>query len=86
MLADTLNMLKVMKESDLFFKKIEVTNVTVNAYIYDTLICRGLPQNILSAMESGNLQAVLVDLYNKGLKHGVINIGDKNYCAFTPEY
>lgn len=85
-LADTLNMLKVMKESDLFFKKIEVTNVTVNAYIYDTLICRGLPQNILSAMESGNLQAVLVDLYNKGLKHGVINIGDKNYCAFTPEY
>lgn len=85
-LADTLNMLKVMNESDLFFKKIEVTNVTVNAYIYDTLICRGLPQNILKAMESGNLQAVLIDLYNKGMKHGVINISDKNYCSFTPEY
>ncbi len=85
-LEDTLKMLNIMKKNDLFFKKIEMTNVMVNAYIYDTLICRGMPQNILKSMEDGHLQAVLMDLYSKGTKRGVINVGDKSYCSFTPEY
>jgi cell division protein FtsQ len=83
-LKNTLIMLSAMEENDLFFKKIDISNVIVKAYIYDRLICEGKPENILEAMENGNLQAVLVDLISEGIQYGTIYLGGEGYCSFSP--
>lgn len=83
-LTDTLYMLQSMKKNNMYFKKIDITNIIIKAYIYDNLICEGTPENILSSMESGNLQTVLQDLFNKGIERGIVKVGTDNYCAFSP--
>ncbi len=84
-LTDTLFMLKSMEENDMYFKKIDISNVIIKAYIYDSLICEGTPDNILKSMENGNLQMVLKDLFENGIERGVIRVGSDNYCSFSPE-
>ncbi len=83
-LEDTLTMLVTMKKSDLFFKKIDISRVIIKAYIYDSLVCEGTPSNIMKIMKNGDLEAVLYDLYQKDIKRGVINIGEDDYCSFSP--
>jgi len=83
--SDTLSILRAMKKSDLFFKKIDISRVVVKAYIYDNLICRGRPENIIKSMKNGNLEEILYDLYKKDIKRGVVNIGSGKYCSFSPD-
>ena len=83
-LTDTLFMLQSMEKNDMYFKKIDISNIIIKAYIYDNLICEGTPENILNSMEAGNLQTVLQDLFNKGVERGVIKVGSDNYCSFNP--
>ena len=82
--AETLTMLNTMKNSDLFFKRIDISEVIIKAYIYDKLICKGTPENILNSMNTGNLQIILYDLYKKGISHGTINVGADKVCSFSP--
>lgn len=84
-LTDTLFMLKSMEENDMYFKKIDISNIIIKAYIYDSLICEGTPENILKSMEQGNLQMVLKDLFENGIERGIIRVGSDNYCSFSPE-
>jgi cell division protein FtsQ len=83
-LTDTLFMLQSMENNDMYFKKIDITNIVIKAYIYDNLICEGTPEDILSSMENGTLQIVLKDLFNKGVERGIIKVGRDNYCSFSP--
>jgi cell division protein FtsQ len=82
--AETLTMLNTMESSDLFFKRIDISDVVIKAYIYDKLICKGTPENILDSMNSGNLQIILFDLYKKEISHGTINVGADKVCSFSP--
>jgi cell division protein FtsQ len=82
--AETLTMLNTMESSDLFFKKIDISDVVIKAYIYDKLICKGTPENILESMNSGNLQIILYDLYKKEISHGTINVGADKVSSFSP--
>ncbi|WP_027398722.1 cell division protein FtsQ/DivIB [Anaerovorax odorimutans] len=82
LLTDTLSMLKKMEKYDLYFKKIDISNIIIKAYIYDQLICEGTPENILNNMET--LQEVLYDYYSKGIKRGTIKVGADGYFAFSP--
>jgi len=83
--AETLTMLNTMESSDLFFKRIDISDVIIKAYIYDNLICKGTPENILRSMDTGNLQIILYDLYKKGISHGTINVGADKVCSFSPK-
>jgi len=83
-LTDTLNMLKSMEDSDLFFKKIEISNVIIKAHIYDQLICEGTPKNLGESIKNGNLETALYEMYSKGIERGIIKIGTDNYCSFDP--
>lgn len=83
-LSKTLALLKAMEYSDLFFKKIDVSTVVVKVYIYDTLVCKGTPDNILRNLKNGNLERIMYDLYQKGITTGTINVGADQYCAFSP--
>lgn len=73
------------EEGDIYFKRIVIEGKNVKLYVYDTLICEGKYTNIMKAIESGAIKAVLFDLYQQGKEKGVITVGSNNYCSFTPK-
>lgn len=77
-----LELLTAMEENELFFKTVELTKNEAKVYIYDTLICKGAPEDILAAMS--DLQIMLYDMYKQGIKRGTIIVGPENYLAFSP--
>ncbi len=81
-LTDTLKLLGEVEKNELFFKRIQISDIMVRAYIYDQLVCEGTPEDIMSNMES--LQEVLYDLYTKGIERGIIKMGSENYFSFSP--
>ena len=42
-------------------------------------------RNLINSIRSGELKAVVYQLYQNDVSQGTINIGDNNYCSFTPE-
>ena len=83
LLTGTLTMLEEMNKNEIYFKKIEISSVVIRAYIYDTLLCEGTPENIIKNMDE--IKQVLYDLYKKGTERGVIKVyGDERDCAFSP--
>lgn len=85
MLTETLDMLTEAAKSTVSFKKINIKNTIIRAYIYNHLIVRGTADNISECLSSGKLEAVLYDLYEKGIKNGMISIGSDQYCVFSPK-
>lgn len=84
LLTDTLEMMKLLEDTDVYFKKIDVASVTIRGYIYDQLICEGTPDNMMKSIKNGNLETVIYEMYSKGIERGVIKVGSDNYCAFDP--
>lgn len=82
---ETLSMLRTIESNDLFFKKIDISEVVIKAYIFDHLVCKGTPENITESIETGNLQIILFDLYKKDISRGTINVGEGKYCSFSPD-
>lgn len=82
MLSDTLKMLKLVEENELYFKKIDISSVVIKAYVYDSLVCEGTPTNIGENIIP--LKDVLADLYKKGIERGNIKIGSDGYVSFNP--
>ena len=85
-LESTLKMLNSMKDGDFFFKKIDVSGVMIKAYIYDTLVVKGTPKQMMKAIDSGNLQKVVNKLIKSDIRRGTINLGDHNYVPFSPDF
>lgn len=84
-LSTTLRMLKIMEEGDLYFKKIDASKAVIRAYIYDTLIVKGTASEVFSAIEAGDVQLVISDLFNKGISRGTIKMGGSGNVIFTPD-
>lgn len=83
MLTKTMKLLKYTEKNEVYFKKIEVSPVTVRAYIYDSLVCEGTPANMMENMDG--LREVIYDLYTKGIERGTITIGADDYFSFSPD-
>ena len=84
-LKKTLDVIRAMRKADIFFKRIEIKNVFVTAYIKNDFICKGKPANIIKHLNNGNLKRVISDLYAKNKKKGTITLGDGNYCSYSPK-
>ena len=80
-----LALINAAEVGDLYFKKIVIQGNAVEAYIYDTLVCKGKYSDVMKCIENGALKATVFDLYQKDREKGVINIGSNNYCSFTPK-
>lgn len=86
-LNDTLGMVSIMQQSEVYFKKIDISKVMVRAYVYDTLICQGMPEDITKALSNGTLETMLYRLYTDNIEHGTITItSDTTNMAFSPIY
>ena len=75
-----------MNKGDLFFKKIQVKDRYIEAYVFDTLIVRGTPDRMKEVIDNGDLQKVINKLYKSKIKRGTINLGDHNYISFSPAF
>ena len=84
-LNKTLKMLEVMKNGNLFFKKIDFSKMVVRAYIYDDLVVKGTPGEIKKVIDSGNLQKLISSLMEDDIKRGTISVGGDDYISFSPE-
>lgn len=84
-LAMTLRMLNTMENGDMYFKKIDVEKVVIRAYIYDNLIVKGTPSEVTEAIETGQLQKVVSDLFDQNISRGTIVMGGASYMSFSPE-
>lgn len=80
----TLNMLDSMKKGNFFFKKIEVSDVLISAYVYDNLIVRGTPEQMKTSIDRGDVQKVVNKLFKNGETRGTISLGDHNYVSYSP--
>ena len=80
----SMNLIHAAKEGDLYFKRIFVKGSLVHAYIYDDLMCTGRYDNVMESLRNGTLKTVVYKLYQEDVDKGTINIGDNNYCSFTP--
>jgi len=85
-LETTLHMLDTMEDGDIYFKKIDVSRVIIKAYIYDTLVVKGTPKQMIKAIEGGDLQKVVNNLLKHDTTRGTISLGNKNYMSFSPEF
>ena len=83
-LEKSLELINLMDENDLYFKKIVFEKGKVHAYVYDKLKCTGKYNNLISAISSGTLKKVIYDLYQKGVEKGTVNVYNNDYCFFTP--
>ncbi|MBR5516361.1 MAG: FtsQ-type POTRA domain-containing protein [Firmicutes bacterium] len=83
-LRQTLEMLTIMSNHDMYFTNIELTKSGVNAYVLDTLVCQGTPQNIMEAIKVGNLQKVVAGLFEMEIERGTITISGGDYISFNP--
>lgn len=84
-LSMTLRMLGTMQDGDIYFKKIDVSKVVIKAYIYDNLIVKGTPGEMTEAIEKGELQKVVSNLFKDNISRGTIKMGGSSYISFTPE-
>lgn len=85
-LKETLEMVSTMDKGDLYFKKIKVKKTQIKAYVYDTLIVKGTPEQMKKSIESGKLQKVIHKLYQNKTKRGTISLGEQDYISFSPAF
>ena len=81
----TLEMLESVEKGNMYFKKIEISKVQIRAYVDDSLICQGKPDQLMEVIEDGKLQIVIQELLDKKIERGTIKIGGDDYISFTPK-
>ncbi|MDR1496028.1 MAG: FtsQ-type POTRA domain-containing protein [Clostridiales Family XIII bacterium] len=83
LLADIVKLLEDTERSGLYFKRVNVTDVGVVAYIYDTLSVKGRLENVDDGLDKVKL--VMLDLMKQKIKRGTIIVGESGNCTFSPE-
>ena len=84
LLRQITEMLATMDSSDMYFKRIEISEAGVKAYVLDYLLCTGTPQDIMESMKTGNLQKVVKGLFDINIERGTINVSGDDYISFSP--
>ena len=84
LLQQTLKILRTMNSSDLYFVRLDMSEMYIKAYIYETLLCKGTYSQMIDGMEKGRLHKVLEKLFEDGIKRGTITFSDEGYASFQP--
>ncbi|MBQ6621744.1 MAG: FtsQ-type POTRA domain-containing protein [Mogibacterium sp.] len=84
-LEKSLALLRAMREGDLYFIKINMSERYIKAYIYDSLVCTGRAEDLTGVIENGRLQRVIEVLFERNIKRGTITISTDGYASFVPE-
>ena len=85
LMRQCMDIIKTMQANNMYFKSITISQAEAKAYVLDSLLVRGLPENILTALENKDIQLVVQELFDKGIERGTIKVTGDNYVYFTPE-
>lgn len=85
LLRQTLEMLSVMEANDMYFKRIELAETEIRAYVLDSLICKGTPEHIMTAMKNKEIQIVVQELFDKKIERGTVVVSGDNKISFNPK-
>lgn len=85
-LNDSYEILNLMKDHKLFFKKIIVDEDKTTIYIYDNLICTGMTSDIKTMIEKNRMQEILKTLIDRGVKRGRIVVSENGYATYIPTF
>jgi cell division protein FtsQ len=81
-LTDTLNLLKKVKNEELYFKRVDISNIIVRAYIFDKLVCEGTPEHISENLSE--LKKILLELKEQDIERGAVKVGGDRYLVWQP--
>ncbi len=81
---DALGLITMMEEKDLFFTRIEMSDMYIKAYVYNYLVCKGTYEQLKDSMSKGQLHEILKKLFDQGIKRGTITFSDDGYASFKP--
>lgn len=82
---NALKLINAMDDGNLYFVEIDMGELFVKAYVYDTLVCTGTTKEMLSAIKKERLQQIIETLFSRNIKRGTIAISDDGYASFTPD-
>jgi len=80
-----LSLLGSMQSGDVYFTKINVTELFITANVYDSLVVRSKYKDLKDTIDKGRLHKVLDELFKRNIKRGTITISSDGYASFTPE-
>ena len=85
LLRQTLEMLRIIHENNMYFKTLELSEGEIKAYILDNLFCQGTPEQIMTAVKAGEIQLVVQELFERDIERGTIKISGSNQISFNPK-
>ena len=82
---ELLSLLKSMEAGDVYFTKINITELLITANVYDSLVVKSKYKDLKDNIDKGRLHKVLDELFKRNIKRGTITISSDGYASFTPE-
>lgn len=80
---EALKLVNGINNAGMYLKQAEISSsMNIKGYVSDTLICSGTSKALLSNID--NVKYILYDLDQKGIKRGVVRIGEDGYSSFSP--
>ena len=83
LLRQCMDIITAMNENNMYFKSITISQTEAKCYVLDNLLVRGLPDNVIFALENNDIQLVVQELFNQGKEKGTIKVTGDNYISFT---
>ena len=84
LLDQTLAILKKAREKDLYYVKLDMSNMYILAYIYDSLVCKGTYKQLMTTMDNNRLHRVIDKLFDDNIKRGTITFSNEGYVSYLP--
>ena len=84
LMEQTLDILKAMKAGDLYFVKLDMREMYIKAYIYESLVCKGTYKQLNTFISNGRLHRVLDKLFEDNVSRGMITFSSEGYASFVP--
>ncbi len=82
---ELLSLIKSMEAGDVYFTKINITELFITANVYDSLVVKSKYKDLKDNIDKGRLHKVLDELFKRNIKRGTITISSDGYASFTPE-
>lgn len=82
---ELLSLLKSIEAGDVYFTKINITELFITANVYDSLVVKSKYKDLKDNIDKGRLHKVLDELFKRNIKRGTITISSDGYASFTPE-